>query len=157
MYLRKIAKRRLLAIWYLSVRPSAWNNSAPTGSNFVKFFLYLSTGKVTPLEARLWPMGGRGGGIALLFQDLGARRGWGFSSTPWPHFTPGKDPVPIVKEAGWAPGLVWTGGKSRPTGIRSPDRPTRSSVSLPPELPGPLWYLGVFLKISRENSCFITT
>jgi hypothetical protein len=24
-------------------------------------------------------------------------------------FTPGKDPVPIVQEAGWAPGLVWIG------------------------------------------------
>jgi len=28
---------------------------------------------------------------------------------PRPLFTPGKDPVPIVQEAGWAPGLVWTG------------------------------------------------
>ena len=28
--------------------------------------------------------------------------------------TPGKDPVPIVQEAGWAPGPVWTGEKSRP-------------------------------------------
>jgi len=27
---------------------------------------------------------------------------------------PGKDPVPILQEAGWAPGLVWTGGKSHP-------------------------------------------
>jgi hypothetical protein len=27
---------------------------------------------------------------------------------PRPHFTPGKDPVPIVQEAGWAPGPVWT-------------------------------------------------
>ena len=35
------------------------------------------------------------------------------SVTPRPHFTPGKDPVPIVQEAGWAPGPVWTGGKSR--------------------------------------------
>jgi len=35
---------------------------------------------------------------------------------------PGKDPVPIRQEAGWAPGPVWTGGKSRPTWIRSPDR-----------------------------------
>ena len=25
------------------------------------------------------------------------------------RFTPGKDPVPIVQEAGWAPGPVWTG------------------------------------------------
>jgi hypothetical protein len=31
------------------------------------------------------------------------------SSTPWPYFTPGKDPVPIVQEAGWAPGIkrIW--------------------------------------------------
>jgi hypothetical protein len=42
------------------------------------------------------------------------------------YFTPGKDPVPIVQEAVWAPGLVWTGVKSRPTGIWSPDRPARS-------------------------------
>ena len=48
------------------------------------------------------------------------------SSTPRPYFTPGKDPVAIVQEAGWAPGPVWTGGKSRPTGIRYPDRPARS-------------------------------
>jgi len=26
-------------------------------------------------------------------------------------FTPGKDPVPIVQEAGWAPGLVSTGAE----------------------------------------------
>ena len=36
------------------------------------------------------------------------------SSTLRPHFTPGKEPVPIVQEAGWAPGPVWTGGKSIP-------------------------------------------
>jgi hypothetical protein len=56
----------------------------------------------------------------------GTRRGWVVCSTPRPYFTPGKDPVPIVQEAGWAPGLVWTGGKSRPTGIRSPDCPAHS-------------------------------
>ena len=36
------------------------------------------------------------------------------TSTPRPHFTPGKDPVPILQEAVWAPGAVWKGGKSRP-------------------------------------------
>jgi len=60
-----------------------------------------------------------GRGIALLLHDHGTRRGWVVSSTPRPHFTPGKDPVPILQEAGWAPGPVWTGRKSRPTGIRS--------------------------------------
>ena len=64
-------------------------------------------------------------GIALLFHDRGTRRGWVVSSTSWPHFTPGKDPVPILQEAGWAPGPVWTGGKSRPhrDSIRGPSSP----------------------------------
>jgi hypothetical protein len=73
------------------------------------------------------PEGTEGGrGIALLFLDLGARRGWVVSTTP-SRFTPGKDPVPIVQEAGWAlgPGLDMC-ENSRPTGIRSPDRPARS-------------------------------
>ena len=64
--------------------------------------------------------------IALLFQDRGTRRGWMVSSTPRPHFTPGKDPVPILQEAEWAPEPVWTGGKSRPHRDSIPDRPTRS-------------------------------
>jgi len=29
------------------------------------------------------------------------------SVTPVPLFTPGKDLVPILQEAGWAPGPVW--------------------------------------------------
>jgi len=52
---------------------------------------------------------------------------------------PGKDPVPFVQEAEWAPGPVWTGAENQapPTGILSPDRPSRSSVAIPTELPGP--------------------
>jgi len=65
-------------------------------------------------------------GIALLFYDRGNRRGWVVSSTPRPHFTPGKDSVPILQEAGWAPGPVLTGGKSRPQLDSIPDRPARS-------------------------------
>ena len=42
-------------------------------------------------------------------------------------FTSGKDPVPIVQEAGWAPGPVWIGAENlTPTGIRSLDGPARS-------------------------------
>jgi len=69
-----------------------------------------------------------GRGIALLFHDRGTRRGWVVSSTPWSHFTPRKDPVPILQEAGWAPGPVWTGGKSRPHRGSLPDRPARSQL-----------------------------
>ena len=66
-----------------------------------------------------------GRGIALLFHDRGTR-----SSTPRPYFTPRKDTVLIGQEAGWAPGLVWKGGKS-------PDRSAHSSVAIMTELPGP--------------------
>jgi len=46
---------------------------------------------------------------------------------PRPLFTPGKDPVPIVQEAGWASGPDWTGEENLAyTGIRSPDGPARS-------------------------------
>jgi hypothetical protein len=66
-------------------------------------------------------------GIALLFHDHGTRRGGGVSVMPRPLFTPRKDPVPIVQEAGWAPGLVWTGAENlAPTRIQSPDRPAHS-------------------------------
>ena len=65
-------------------------------------------------------------GIALLFHDRGTRRGWVVSSTPRPHFTSGKDLVPILQKAEWAPGPIWTGGKSRPHRDSIPDRPARS-------------------------------
>ena len=65
------------------------------------------------------------------------------SSTPRPHFTPGKDPVPILQEAGWAPGPVWTGGKSCPHRDSIPDRPARSQslyrLSYPTHTPKPGW------------------
>ena len=48
------------------------------------------------------------------------------SSTPRPHFIPGKELVPILQEAGWASGPVWTGGISRPHRDSIPDRPARS-------------------------------
>ena len=49
-----------------------------------------------------------------------------YSSTPRLHFISGKDPVPILQEAVWAPGSVWTGGKSRTRRNSIPDRPARS-------------------------------
>ena len=59
--------------------------------------------------------------------NSGTRRGWGVSVTPRLLFTPGKDPVPILQEAEWAPGPVWKGAENlASTGIRSPDRPARS-------------------------------
>jgi hypothetical protein len=59
-------------------------------------------GKVHPITGHQGPRGG----IEALE--------WGAWSASRPgRFTPRKDPVPIVQEAGWAPGLVWKCEKSR--------------------------------------------
>ena len=51
---------------------------------------------------------------------------WGVSFTPWPLFTPGKRPGTVCT-GGWVgPRAGLDGGKSRPTGIWSPDLPARS-------------------------------
>ena len=72
-------------------------------------------------------------GIAVLYSRIfGTRWGGGQPHAPAAS-TPGKDPVPIVQEAGWALGPVWTGGKSRSHRDSIPDRP----VAVPTELPGP--------------------
>jgi hypothetical protein len=48
---------------------------------------------------------------------------------PRPLSTPGKDPAPIIQEAGWAPGPVWTGAENLAlTRIRSLDRPACSQL-----------------------------
>ena len=98
---------------------------------------------------------GMGRGIALVFHDRDTRRGECSAARPGRTLLPGKDPVPIVQEAGWAPGPVWTGGKSRPTGIRSPNRPARSSVAIPTELPGPQFVraLTKLIKATLASSC----
>jgi len=48
------------------------------------------------------------------------------SSTPRPRFTPGKNTLPILQEAEWAPWPVWTSGKYRPHRDSIPYRPARS-------------------------------
>ena len=70
---------------------------------------------------------GRGRPVAL-YCSMTAALEWGEWSAARPGRTlpPGKDPVPILQEAGWAPGPVWTGRKSRPHRDSIPDRPARS-------------------------------
>ena len=50
---------------------------------------------------------------------------WSAARPGW-TLPPGKDTVPILQEAGWAPGTDWTGEKSRPHRDSIPDRPARS-------------------------------
>jgi len=55
-----------------------------------------------------------GWGIALLFHDRGTRRGWVVSSTPRPHFTPGKLQQwrYYIRESGPLPRWLTTVGRS---------------------------------------------
>ena len=54
--------------------------------------------------------------------DVGGQR-----HAPTALYPRNKDPVPVVQEAEWVPGPVWTGAENLvPTGIRSPDRPAGS-------------------------------
>ena len=55
------------------------------------------------------------------FFNLGARCGWVVNATPQTLSTLGKDPVPVVQEAGWPEPVWWGAGNLAPTGIRSPD------------------------------------
>ena len=66
-------------------------------------------GKVIPLQARCDPEALEGGEWSAARPGLTLPRG--------------KDPVPILQEAGWTPGPVW---KSRPHRDSFPDRPVRS-------------------------------
>jgi hypothetical protein len=82
-----------------------------------------------------------GRGLALLFHDRDIRRGV-VSSTTQPDFTPPpvKELVPILPEAGWATGPVWTELKSRLHRDSRRDSKARSSVAIQTELPVPqIW------------------
>jgi len=67
---------------------------------------------------------GKGSLLQALFgPDRGTRRGEWSAARPDRSLPPGKDTVPILQEAGWAPGPVWTGGKSPLHRHSIPDRP----------------------------------
>ena len=53
--------------------------------------------------------------------------GWVVNATPRPFYSLERDPVPIVQEAGWATGPVWTRAENlAPHRDSIPDRPARS-------------------------------
>jgi hypothetical protein len=86
--------------------------------------IFVDKVKFTVGQAMKAQRGSRGTVLSLLFFNLGTRWGWVVNATPRPLYPRERDPVPIVQDAGWAPGPVWKGAKNLvPIGIRSPDRP----------------------------------
>jgi len=66
---------------------------------------------------------------SILTSALDAGEWWNSSCG---HFCPGKTPVPIEQEAGWAPKTVWTFLEKRKSlaGIRTPNCPARTLLSI---------------------------
>jgi hypothetical protein len=98
---------------------SAWLwNSVPgqqrCNRRGIKVFISTSVpfgkGKVHPRTGHEGPERKKRYSSTLSLTSALDEGGW---STPRPgHFTPGKDPVPLVQEAGWALGPVWTGAEN---------------------------------------------
>jgi hypothetical protein len=95
----------------------------------VKFTLEQAT------KAQRWSRGMSNNSTLSLTSALD---GGGWSTPRTGRFTPGKDQVPTAQEAGWAPGLVWTGADNiAPNGIRSLYRAARSESLYRLSYPGP--------------------
>jgi hypothetical protein len=85
-----------------------------------------------------------GRGIPLPFLDRGIRRGVSGQQHAPTALYPRERPDNHCT-GGWVGFRAsLDSGKSRPTGIRSPDRPARSSVAIPTELPSPYGLIGIF-------------
>jgi len=73
-------------------------------------------------------------------------------------FTPRKDLVSIVHEAGWAPGLAWIGAENlAPTRIRTLELPARSESLYQLRYPSPHMYDGSPTKSSKPWQTAIIT
>ena len=83
----------------------------------------------------------RGGAEVQPYSFFNLDDRWG-GWTTFPALPPRKrPPVPIVQEAGWAPGPVWTGAENLapPSGSDPPARPARSESLYRLSYPGPYW------------------
>jgi hypothetical protein len=113
----------------------------------------IAKSKGPPITGHQWPRGGVE--VSLYSLSPSALGGGGWSAPRPGRFSPGKDPVPIVQEAGWAPGPVWTCAKNLAcTGIRSPYRPARSQSLYQPSYPAhrPVIENGNFLIVPLLHS-----
>ena len=82
------------------------------------------------------------------FFNLGARCCWVVNATPQSIYPRERDTLPIVQDAGWAPGQFWTGVENlATTGLRSPYRPARSESLHRLSYPGP--HLNMYTYVYR--------
>ena len=103
----------------------------------IHILLYINVkGEVHPRTGHEGPEGEKYSCTLSLTSTL---YGVGWSTPRLGRTTPGKDPVPIVQVAGWAPGPVWTGAENlAPTRFRA-----RSESLYRLSFPGPHFYMYV--------------
>jgi hypothetical protein len=82
--------------------------------------------------------------------------GWVGNATPRSLYPRERYPVPIVQEAGWAPGPFWTYAENfARTGIRFPSRPVRSEWLYRLSRPGSLFLNECITGICQSVKCDI--
>ena len=76
----------------------------------INIYIYKCVCEILPITGHKGPKDEQMYSSTLPSTSAVDRGGWS-ASRPG-RFTPGKDPVPIVQVAGWAPGPVWTGAEN---------------------------------------------
>ena len=87
-----------------------WLTAGALGARCSRFLTQLKGNSMIYLCRHRWEME-----LQLLPVRNPALEGGGWSAPRPGHFTPGKDPLPMVQEGGWARGSVWR----NPTNINS--------------------------------------
>jgi hypothetical protein len=89
-------------------------------------------------------------GIAALFYCLGTKTGVGSQRHAQAALPAGKEPIPIVRKAGSAPGPVCTCAENlAPTGIQSPKPSARRESPYRLSYPSPHWYSVLYVVLKR--------
>ena len=74
------------------------------------------------------------------------------AARPGRTLPPGKTRYPFYRRLGGPQGRSERAENFFPTGIRSPDRPARSSVAIPTELPGPPFIIYIYIYIHTHTT-----
>jgi len=130
-----------------SVGASRWNCGDGTDQRCLWWWWwwwwYMYKGKVIPSPYRPGVVQRVCRGITLPFHDRGTRRGEWSAARPGRSLPPWKTRYPFYRRLDGPQGRSGRAENLVPTGIRSPDRPTRKIVAILTELTGPHTYICV--------------
>lgn len=106
------------------VHVTATYRSSKSDQMYSLSWLMCSNGKGHPVTCVYWHRGQAARGIAPTHSSASVPERGGWSAQSCVHFTTGKDSVPIVPEAEWVWGPVWTARDLIP----GPSSPQRAAI-----------------------------